>query len=87
MNYNGNDVVDITARYQIKGDIDKGATAIFGDMLYWRKKEDFIKEMNVTTGVIHRQIPITNQRDSSYLVYKLLLVDKSLHITGESISQ
>ena len=85
MDYNGNNVVDITARCQIKGIIDYGATAILGDMLYWRRRQYLITEMNVTTGGAHRHIPITNQRDSSYRVYKLLVVDKSQQTTGETI--
>ena len=84
MDYNGNNVVDITAKYQINGRIDEGATAILGDMLYWRQRADLITEVNVTTGGAHRQIPITTQRDSSYLVYKLLVVDKSQQTTGET---
>ena len=85
MDYNGNNVVDITAKYQINGRIDFGATAILGDMLYWRQWEALITEVNVTARVKPRQIPITNQRDSSYLVYKLLVVDKSQQTTGETI--
>ena len=85
MDYNGNHVVNITARYQIIGTIDVGATAILGDMLYWRKWKYFITELNVTTGVVYRQIPITIQRVSSYRVVKLLVVDKSQQTTGEMI--
>ena len=84
MDYNGNNVLDITAKYQINGRIDEGATAILGDMLYWRQRADLITEVNVTTGGAYREIPITTQRDSSYLVYKLLVMDKSQQTTGET---
>ena len=82
MDYNGNHVVNITARYQVNGRIDVGATAILGDMLYWRQWENFITELNVTTGVVYRHIPITIQRVSAV---KLLVVDKSQQTTGETI--
>ena len=87
MDYNGNNVVNITARYQIIGRIDYGATALLGDMLYWGQREDLIREVNVTTGGAHRQIPIMNQRDSSYRVSKLVVVDKSQQTTGETIDR
>ena len=83
MDYNGNHVVDITARYQIKGEIDSGVTAISGDMLYYRKKKDLITVRNITSGVIHRHIPITSRIRISF--YKLQVVEKSQPTTGTTI--
>ena len=82
MDYYGNNRQFITT-CNVEGGVDKGSATTFRNMLYWRIKNRHITEINITTGVINRNISITTKRNSVYEIHGLVVVEKSQQPTGE----